>query len=662
MLDMSTLGPMGRSVDGSRAAAADHRRARTTSTRSSSAAPIGDAAAVELASLRVGFYADDRAVPATSGTRPPSRGRAGPLAGCLGADGRGSRRRPRSTKWSTSRFGMMAADGGAQARADLAPARRAARRAGDVGCWTTCEWSALAEGFFALMRRWAALRSVLRRFVSRYDVVACPVAAGPAPLHGRRPSDDGSSRTTTTTRYSFAYAIAGVPSAVVPAGARAGAPIGVQVLAGAYRDHVALAAAAALEEALREALPSPPPLAALAAGRVVRAWELQRFGSGQPTFWSERPMPEPSPGQVLVRVGGAALNSRDLQVDPRPLLPRAAASRSCSVSDGAGEVVADRRGRGAASLVGDRVAGAFAQGWLAGERSWDRWLTHLGGHLDGVAPGAMSSCSAAGAVPVPAITSRTSRPPRRPAPRRRRGRRSSSSAACEPGRHRARPGDGRRRGVRAPVRAPRRRARDRHLVLGREARARPGARRRRRASTTARTPSGTKRCSGSRAGRAWITSSRLPATSSARSRCLRVGGLDQRSWATSGQLDLDARRRRRPGPTPHPSSPCSFGTRACRRSRARLAESCGADVPGDGARPAAAGDRPDLFRSSEAVDAAAAICSPAPTWQGLLDVAGVRRETVACDMPAAVYLATRPIWSIPDVRARQAVRRGTGGK
>ena len=58
------------------------------------------------------------------------------------------------------------------------------------------------------------------------------------------------------------YAIAGVPSAVVPAGAERGLPVGVQVLAPAYRDHVALAAAAALEPVLRDALPAAPAVAA----------------------------------------------------------------------------------------------------------------------------------------------------------------------------------------------------------------------------------------------------------------------------------------------------------------------------------------------------------------------------------------------------------------
>jgi NADPH:quinone reductase-like Zn-dependent oxidoreductase len=130
----------------------------------------------------------------------------------------------------------------------------------------------------------------------------------------------------------------------------------------------------------------------------MRAWELQRFGLDHLRL-VERPVPEPGPGEVLVRIRAAALNSRDLQVihdryDPEQRLP------IVPVSDGAGEIVALGEGvRGAA--VGDRVVGLFAQGWLAGERTWERWLTHLGGHLDGVLQEYVV-LSATGAVPVPA--------------------------------------------------------------------------------------------------------------------------------------------------------------------------------------------------------------------------------------------------------------------
>ena len=62
--------------------------------------------------------------------------------------------------------------------------------------------------------------------------------------------------------YAFAYAVAGVPVAVVPAGAERGLPVGVQVLAAAFKRPVALAAARALEGTLGDVLPPLPSLAA----------------------------------------------------------------------------------------------------------------------------------------------------------------------------------------------------------------------------------------------------------------------------------------------------------------------------------------------------------------------------------------------------------------
>jgi amidase len=48
----------------------------------------------------------------------------------------------------------------------------------------------------------------------------------------------------------MSYSIAGTPVAVVPAGTERGMPIGVHIAANPFADHVALAAAAAVEAAL----------------------------------------------------------------------------------------------------------------------------------------------------------------------------------------------------------------------------------------------------------------------------------------------------------------------------------------------------------------------------------------------------------------------------
>ncbi len=85
-------------------------------------------------------------------------------------------------------------------------------------------------------------------------------------------------------------------------------------------------------------------------------------GPGEPAETVERPVDEPAPGQVLVKVNASSLNFHDhvnlmgLLPGPWPRVP---------MSDGAGEVVAI--GPGVDALhVGDRVMGAFHPGWLDG--------------------------------------------------------------------------------------------------------------------------------------------------------------------------------------------------------------------------------------------------------------------------------------------------------
>ncbi|HKV07619.1 MAG TPA: NAD(P)-dependent alcohol dehydrogenase [Thermoanaerobaculia bacterium] len=97
---------------------------------------------------------------------------------------------------------------------------------------------------------------------------------------------------------------------------------------------------------------------------------------------TERPDPQPGPGQVLVRIRAVSLNYRDLLVVKgvwRPASPRIPAS------DGVGEVVAV--GEGVTRVrTGDRVAGIFLPGWIDGEATPERLrVPSLGGvGTDGV--------------------------------------------------------------------------------------------------------------------------------------------------------------------------------------------------------------------------------------------------------------------------------------
>ena len=113
----------------------------------------------------------------------------------------------------------------------------------------------------------------------------------------------------------------------------------------------------------------------------MRAFEIKSFGLDALTL-AERPDPVPGPCQVLVRLRAASLNFRDLLMvqglynpkQPLPLVP---------VSDGVGEVAGV--GAGATRVkVGERVAGLFAQTWLAGPPTKAKLLSTLGGPLDGM--------------------------------------------------------------------------------------------------------------------------------------------------------------------------------------------------------------------------------------------------------------------------------------
>jgi len=114
----------------------------------------------------------------------------------------------------------------------------------------------------------------------------------------------------------------------------------------------------------------------------MKLYELQHRSGLDSLVRVERADPVPGPGQVLVAVKACSLNYRDLLVAkgaygaPPPL-------GRIPLSDGAGEVV--EVGAGVTRVKpGDRVAGIFMQGWLAGEVSAEASATALGGALDGM--------------------------------------------------------------------------------------------------------------------------------------------------------------------------------------------------------------------------------------------------------------------------------------
>ncbi len=180
MLDMACVGPMARTVDD---------LAMTLAVIAGGdgidpfvgPAQLGDHRSVAIAGLRVGFYADDGAWPATAGTRAAVE-RAAAILGEAGANVE-EVAPPAVAEAEELFFKMMAADGGARARADLAGAN--GRHVPQM-TWLLENLArhALSAGeYFEVLERWSAFRSrmqLLHREARRRDL-ARRARARPAP-------------------------------------------------------------------------------------------------------------------------------------------------------------------------------------------------------------------------------------------------------------------------------------------------------------------------------------------------------------------------------------------------------------------------------------------------------------------------------------------------
>lgn len=114
----------------------------------------------------------------------------------------------------------------------------------------------------------------------------------------------------------------------------------------------------------------------------MRTYEITEFGIDKLAI-TEREIPVPSAGEVLVRFHAASLNYRDVMVvsgtyNPRMKLP------VVPFSDGAGEVVG--LGEGVTQWkIGDRVTPTVIQGWIDDGPTAEKSKTAIGaGAFDGV--------------------------------------------------------------------------------------------------------------------------------------------------------------------------------------------------------------------------------------------------------------------------------------
>ena len=148
-------------------------------------------------------------------------------------------------------FTLIGADGGKRTRIDLEGS----------GARHHVQFQTLLEGFnealtvtefFDLQKRFFEFRSKMRTFLSKFDVVICPVTPGPAPLHMTPPFGfaQESYYEYQAFNYVHAFAIAGAPCTVVPVSEQDNLPIGVQVVSSPCQEHMSLYVARQLEHML----------------------------------------------------------------------------------------------------------------------------------------------------------------------------------------------------------------------------------------------------------------------------------------------------------------------------------------------------------------------------------------------------------------------------
>jgi amidase len=177
--------------------------------------PVGDPAAVRLEGLRV-------AVDTGAGS-------------------------PRSTPETTA---TVAAAAGALAGAGAAVEEAAPPGDGHaltVEVWRSYDPGVDSQALYRLLRRWDRYRTDLLDWVAAWDAILTPVYDRPAPPHGATDTPE----LRDAVRWTTPWSLAGWPCAVVRCGTSSeGLPIGVQVVAPPWHDHLALALAAHLETTL----------------------------------------------------------------------------------------------------------------------------------------------------------------------------------------------------------------------------------------------------------------------------------------------------------------------------------------------------------------------------------------------------------------------------
>jgi amidase len=209
--------------------------------------PLGEPSAVDVPTLRVAVHADNGIASPTAETIDAVRRAATALrdAGVTVEEDR-----PAALVDAPRLFhGLVGVDAGARLRAQIESFGTTRMHPLMIGLLENVERSTVTQReVVELLAAWDAYRAAMQAFLRRYDAILCPVDAAPAREHG---PVRGSS-------YAYAYNLAGWPGVVVRAGTSPeGLPIGVQIVARPWREDVALALAARVEEATHGWLPPP---------------------------------------------------------------------------------------------------------------------------------------------------------------------------------------------------------------------------------------------------------------------------------------------------------------------------------------------------------------------------------------------------------------------
>jgi amidase len=203
-------------------------------------APLGDPGAVDLRGLRVALHLDNGAAPVQSEVAGVALAAARVLER---AGARVAEARPPGLEQTLALYSIVVIDGGAGLRHILR------------SCGTALDQSSLAHlerertpssaHQAALHAAVGEFRSGVAAFMADWDLILCPPNA-------RVATPPGSERDNIADyTYTMAWNLTGQPAAVVRAGtAPGGLPIGVQCVARAWREDVALAAAACIEREL----------------------------------------------------------------------------------------------------------------------------------------------------------------------------------------------------------------------------------------------------------------------------------------------------------------------------------------------------------------------------------------------------------------------------